>query len=110
MTESVPTITNQKDSTKAGLELGRAIRKGLNEAAADAVIVFASAQHYYERLLGALAKACGTRVIVGSSSAGEFTGTMHGEGYVSALAVRSQSMLFSVGGQAPAKPASMSTS
>ena len=65
MTLSVTTITNEQDSARAGTELGGAIRNGLNGAAADAVIVFASAQHDYERLLRALAHACGTDVIVG---------------------------------------------
>ena len=97
MTQSVTTITSAADSAEAGAELGRAIRKGLNGAAADAVIVFASAKHDYEKLLWALAEGAGTNMIVGSSSAGEFTHSSRGEGYVSALALRSSSMQFSVG-------------
>lgn len=97
MTESVSSITSTADSAEAGTELGRDIRKGLNGAAADAVIVFASAKHDYEQLLGALADASGTAVIVGSSSAGEFTNSSRGEGYVSALALRSSDMQFSLG-------------
>jgi len=97
MTESVTTITSAADSAEAGAELGRAVRKGLNGAAADAVIVFASAKHDYEKLLWGLAEGAGTDVIVGSSSAGEFTHSSRGEGYVSALALRSSSMQFSVG-------------
>lgn len=97
MTESVTTITSEKESGAAGAELGRAIRQGFNGAAADAVVVFASAQHGYGRLLAALADGCGTATIVGSSSAGEFTNTSRGEGYVSALALRSQTMEFSIG-------------
>jgi hypothetical protein len=97
MTLSVTTITNEQDSARAGTELGGAIRNGLNGAAADAVIVFASAQHDYECLLRALADACGTDVIVGSSSAGEFTNVTRGEGYVSALALSSPDMRFAAG-------------
>ena len=97
MTESVTTITSVADSAEAGAELGRAVRKGLNGAAADAVIVFASAKHDYARMLATLAEGAGTEVIVGSSSAGEFTHSSRGEGYVSALALRSSSMQFSVG-------------
>lgn len=97
MTESVTSITDIKDSAAAGAELGRAIRSGFSGAASDAVIVFASAQHDYRKLLAALAEHCGTDTIVGSSSAGEFTSTMRGEGYVSALALRSHDMKFTVG-------------
>ena len=59
--------------------------------------MFASAQHDYPRLLQALAGECGTDVIAGSSSAGEFTHASSGEGQVSALAIRSSAMRFSVG-------------
>jgi hypothetical protein len=97
MSRSVTTITSQQDSAQAGAELGRAIREGLNGACADAVIVFASAQHDYQRLLTALVEASGTEVVVGSSSAGEFTNVSRGEGYVSALGLRSESMQFAVG-------------
>ncbi len=97
MTESVTTISSASDSALAGAELGADIRKGLNGAAADAIIVFASAQHDYERLLRALADESGTEVIVGSSSAGEFTNASSGVGHVSALALRSTSMQFSIG-------------
>lgn len=64
---------------------------------ADAVVVFASAQHNYEQLLSTLAREAGTNTIVGSSSAGEFTHDRRGEGCVSAIAFRSQNMQFSVG-------------
>ncbi len=97
MTQSVTAITSEKDSAAAGEELGRAIRAGLNGATADAVIVFASAQHDYSRLLHWLASTAGTQIIVGSSSAGEFTNRTRGEGYVSALALRSDKMQFAIG-------------
>ncbi len=97
MTETMTAITGQADSAIAGTELGTAIRERFKSARADAVIVFASAQHNYGALLEALAVECGTRVIVGSSSAGEFTNTTRGEGYVSVLALRSSTMQFAVG-------------
>ena len=96
MTQSCSTITAQRDSSRAGVEIGRAIRDSF-AGAADAVIVFSSARHDYPRLLAALAEASGTRVIGGSSSAGEFTHHTRGEGHVSALGLRSDSMRFSVG-------------
>ncbi len=97
MTQSVTTLTNLKDSSEAGAELGQTIRKGFNGAAADAIMVFASAQHDYPRLLQSLADTGGTEVIVGSSSAGEFTHSSGGEGYVSAMALRSQDLRFALG-------------
>lgn len=97
MTESITVISSAKDSAQAGSELGRRIREGFRGAAPDAIIAFASAQHDYGKLLAVLAESAGTEVIVGSSSAGEFTHSTRGEGHVSALAVRSETMEFAVG-------------
>lgn len=90
-------ITSEKDSAAAGRELGRAIREAFDGAAADALVVFASAQHDYSALLAALADAAGCEVIVGASSAGEFTDLARGEGQVSAMGLRSETMRFGVG-------------
>lgn len=97
MTDSITVITDERDSAKAGSELGEKIRAGFKGAAADAVIVFASADHDYAALLTALAEGAGTEILVGSSSAGEFTHSSQGEGYVSALALRSEHMQFALG-------------
>lgn len=97
MTDTTTALTGERDSTRAGFELGTAIRKGLRGAAADAVVLFASAQHDYEALLAEVAQTTGTRMIVGSSSAGEFTAHSRGEGLVSALALRSADMRFAIG-------------
>ena len=98
MTETFNIVTEQTDSVRAGQELGRAMRQAFHGGAADAVVVFASAQHHdYSALLGALADEAGTDVVVGASSAGEFTHSARGEGWVSAMALRSDSMKFAVG-------------
>jgi hypothetical protein len=97
MNETVTTITNARDSAHAGAELGQAIRKAFKGAPADAVILFASAQHDYPRLLRTLAEEAGTQTIAGSSSAGEFTSSQHKEGHVSAMAIRSQNMRCALG-------------
>jgi hypothetical protein len=91
------TISRHTDSAKAGRELGQSIRQAFDGASADAVVVFASAQHDYEALLAALAEEAGTDVVVGSSSAGEFTHSQQGEGMASAMALRSSEMRFAVG-------------
>ena len=90
-------ISTLTDSEAAGRELGRSMRKAFDGAAADAVIVFASARHDYTALLDALADEAGTEVLVGSSSAGEFTQSQRGEGQVSAMALRSSEIQFAVG-------------
>jgi hypothetical protein len=97
MTQTHIALTEQRDSRTAGAELGRGIREAFEGAPADAVVVFASAQHDYDALLEALAREAGTQVLAGSSSAGEFTNLGRGEGQVSALGIRSSEMKFAVG-------------
>lgn len=96
-TQSHIALSETRDSQRAGAELGRAIRDAFGGAAADAVVVFASAVHDYDVLLQALADEAGTQVISGCSSAGEFTNYGRGEGQVSALAIRNADMSFSLG-------------
>lgn len=97
MTQTHIAFSQTSNSTAAGAELGRSIRQAFGGAPADAVVVFASAQHDYPALLEGLANGAGTRVIAGSSSAGEFTDKLRGEGRVSALGIRSAEMKFTVG-------------
>jgi hypothetical protein len=97
MTETHNAISHETDSARAGAQLGRAIRDAFRGAAADAVVVFASARHDYAALLNALADEAGTEVITGASSAGEFVNGERGEGRVSAMGLRSDSMRFAVG-------------
>ncbi|MEJ6022051.1 FIST signal transduction protein [Ramlibacter sp. PS4R-6] len=97
MTQTHIAFSQTVDSARAGAELGRSIRGAFAGAPAHAVVVFASAVHDYPKLLEALAEHAGTRVIAGASSAGEFTDKDRGEGRVSALAIRSPEMKFSVG-------------
>jgi hypothetical protein len=96
-TETCTFITDQTDSARAGAEVGAAIRAAFHGAAADAVVVFASSQHDYGSLLNAIADHAGTQVIVGASSAGEFVSGSRGEGQVSAMGLRSDTMKFAVG-------------
>lgn len=97
MTETHITISEETDSERAGRALGAAIRQAFRGTAADAVAVFASAQHDYAALLAGLAEEAGRETIVGASSAGEFTQRSRREGSVCAMGLRSDSMLFSVG-------------
>ncbi|HVL37525.1 MAG TPA: FIST N-terminal domain-containing protein [Burkholderiales bacterium] len=97
VTETITTITSETDSARAGAELGRAIHRAFHGAPADAVVLFASAQHDYPRLLRALSEEAGTTTIAGSSSAGEFTDSQHKEGHVSAMAIRSPDIRCAIG-------------
>jgi hypothetical protein len=97
MTETFSGISRDPDSEKAGRELGRNIRDRFRGEAADAVILFASAKHDHAKLLAAISAESGTDVVVGSSSAGEFTDAARGEGFISVLALRSPTMQFATG-------------
>lgn len=96
MTQTIAAIVAEPNSEIAGAELGKRLQDGLG-GAPQAIVLFASARHDYQRLLLALSKASGTEVIVGSSSGGEFSNLESGQGWVSALGIRSQSMRFAVG-------------
>jgi hypothetical protein len=97
MTKTAAVYTDRTDSVEAGRHLGEQIRQDLDGAAPDGVIVFASSRFDYEKLLGALSAACEPKVLVGSSSAGEFTGGDRGEGTACALAIQSTTVKLSAG-------------
>jgi hypothetical protein len=90
-------FTTATDSLVAGQELGQQILAAFASDRVDAVIVFASSRFDHEALLHALAETCRPGVLVGSSSAGEFTGEARGEGSACALAISSQTMRFAAG-------------
>lgn len=90
-------MSSQADSATAGRELGESFKRAFGGDAPDAIVVFASAKHDYDALLNALADEAGTEMIAGASSAGEFTQARRGEGTVSAMALRSDDMKFSLG-------------
>jgi hypothetical protein len=99
-TKTAAVFTTEKDSATAGQDLGKQIRAAFDECP-DAVVVFASGEFDHSALLHALRETCQPGVMVGSSSAGEFTGTKRGEGSACALAVRSTEMKFSAGRGTP---------
>lgn len=93
-TTAITCHTNLSDSAQAGAALGTELRHGLSGQRPDAVIVFASARHDYGALLRAIAQACTPKVMVGCSSAGEFTSSADGDGTVSAAGICSSEMHF----------------
>ena len=97
MAKGIAVFTTESDSAQAGRELGEKVRKELADAPPDALVVFASAQFDYVRLLTAIKETCQPAILVGSSSAGEFTGQQRGEGTACALAIWAPEMHFAVG-------------
>ncbi|HUR40298.1 MAG TPA: FIST N-terminal domain-containing protein [Verrucomicrobiae bacterium] len=97
MTQTAAAYTDRTDSADAGRHLGEQVSQHLEGAPPDAVIVFASSRFDFEELLGELSSTCKPKVLVGSSSAGEFTGGHRGEGTACALAIRSTDLQVSAG-------------
>ncbi len=93
MTDITIASTTLKDSD-AGDDLARQILAEMTGGPPDAVVVFASPDNDYEILLNALQNGCKTGLMVGCSSAGEFTSEMSGTGGTSAIAFRAPEMQF----------------
>lgn len=91
MTQIAAGHTECADGADAGRDLARQINALLDDVP-DALIVFASSSLDHVALLRALDEECRPRVMVGSSSAGEFTHDRRGVGTASALALRSPHM------------------
>lgn len=93
------------DSTVAGHHLATELRKSL-ENHPSAVIVFAAPQHDHQALLGAIRRECPDCIIVGASSAGEFTNATSGQGLACALGLTGEDVAFaaSVGRELKSNP------
>jgi hypothetical protein len=78
----------------AGNYLGKDILKRLDGESPDVLIVFASPIFPYELLIASLHNSCSPKILVGCSSAGEFSGCYSGSSSVSVMAIRSDDMIF----------------
>jgi hypothetical protein len=87
--------TDREGASAAAADLAAKINAGMT-GAPDAVVVFASSAFDYEALLQELKARCHPKLLVGSSSAGEFTDARRGTGSASALAIRSDEIVLSV--------------
>lgn len=77
--------------------LAESILDKLHGARPDVLIVFASPEFDYQPLLVALDAACQPRLLVGCSSAGEFSGCATGNASVSVMAICADDILFRAG-------------
>src|SRR5579883_1949727 len=94
MTVSATAHSNLRDSAKAGEEIGARLLAAFDHQTPDVVIVFASSRHDYSGLLCAIERSCKPRIMVGCSSAGEFTNDSFHEGAASVVGLRSSEMKF----------------
>ena len=95
--QSATVYTVREGSEEAGYDLGAQVRDAMGDAPPDVVIVFASSRFHYGALLTALNGTCHPAILVGSSSAGEFTGQSRGVGTACALAFRSKEIRAAAG-------------
>jgi len=93
--EAVAVSTAETDSVSAGRALADQIESSLGRVP-DAVIVFAAPDYDHGELLRSLDEGCSPKLIIGASSAGEFTNETLGVGLVSALAIRDPESRFTL--------------
>jgi hypothetical protein len=97
MIQSFATLSLDSDSDRAGTGIAEQAINAFDGSCPDAFIVFASPQHDPRALLAALRDCCPKALIVGSTSAGEFTQKGRADGAISVLALRSSQLRFSIG-------------
>ena len=93
-TQVVVSQTALRSGAEAGTYLGRTIRDKLQGAQPDVLIVFASPEYDYSELLATLHDNCQPHILVGCSSAGEFSGCSTANASASVMAIHSDTMLF----------------
>ena len=86
--------TSLQSALQAGQSLAAEVLDKLGGAAPDLLIVFASPQYQYQELLESLESACTPRLMVGCSSAGEFSGCKDSNSSVAVLAIKGDDMRF----------------
>jgi hypothetical protein len=93
-TQVVVGHTSLPNGHEAGCYLGRDVVAKLQGASPNVIIVFASPEYPYETLLNAIRETCSPALLIGCSSAGEFSGCNPGASSVSVMGIRSDDMLF----------------
>lgn len=96
-TDTVSTYTDIVDSKKAGEFIAEKVQAAFRGKPADVIILFASSTYDYTTLLKAVNEKANPKILVGCSSAGEFTNEVRGDSSVSAIAIRSDEIAFAAG-------------
>jgi hypothetical protein len=86
--------TDSRDSAAAGRHLGTEVRKSLGTQP-GALVVFAAPHHDHRLLLSAIRKELPLTIVVGASSAGEFTNLTSGQDLACALGLVGHDVVFS---------------
>lgn len=97
MNRTAIVYTSAPDSAAAAKDLCEQITRSLENETPDVIVLFASPRFDHAALLAHLDETCKPKILVGASSAGEFTSGTRGDGLACALALRSDEMEFSVG-------------
>lgn len=97
MTEAVTAIAWDDSVEVTGRKLAEEIKAKLNGRSPHAVLVFASSRYDYGKLLTAIDSGCDPELLVGCSSAGEFTKQEQKEGAVCAVGFWSDRLKFAAG-------------
>ncbi len=97
VTRTVVAQSEISDASAAGRELGSKIVQTLGADPPDALIVFAAPSYTFDDLLGSLTASCHPKLLVGCSSAGEFTDDKALQSAACAVAIVSDEMSFAAG-------------
>lgn len=94
MTLSAALYTDCKNLEQAIAEISNQVTKKFQNIAPDVLIIFAAPNYDHIALLKELQKSIAPKIIVGCSSAGEFTSTSVGTDSISGIALHSTEMQF----------------
>ena len=94
LNQVVVSHTTLRAEAEAGKFLADEVLEKLGGASPDVLIVFASPEFDYVPLLEAIERGCKPRLMVGWSSAGEFSGCKSSNASASLMAIRAQDMRF----------------
>lgn len=97
MTTSTVVFTAIQSSEEAGKELATQALEALNGQLPSVFILFASSAYKYDVLLQSINRNCTPEILIGCSSAGEFTSADFETDSASAVVIYSTDMVFSAG-------------
>jgi methyl-accepting chemotaxis protein len=86
--------TDLQDSASAGECLATEVQKSLEKPPA-ALVIFAAPQHDHQAMLSSVKSRLPNTIVVGASSAGEFTNVTSGQGLACAMGLVGDDVIFS---------------